>query len=106
MSVHSTIYNIKQYLLKIIKYSNENMSFYFYWASKWKRKCVSWFWNFGNLALEKLSKIFGNIGEGVCTNLVTLILYVTFFPLLPLKTTLIVGEVHALIGKFHMHNEA
>ena len=38
--------------------------------TKMKRKCVSWFWKFGNLALETIGKSFGNIVKGVRTSLV------------------------------------
>ena len=54
MFVDFIVYNIKHNPLKIIKYSIENSVFLFYGISKCK--CVSWFWECGNLTLEIFSK--------------------------------------------------
>ena len=48
-----------------MKYITESNDFPFPWGFKMQRKCVSLFWNFGNLALEN----FGNIFKGVCMKL-------------------------------------
>ena len=33
-----------------------------------QKKCVSWFWEFGNLVLEMYWKCFGNMLRVACTN--------------------------------------
>ena len=60
MVVSFTIHNLKHNPPKVTKYGIEN--------SKCERKCVSWSWKFGKLALEKFWKSLENMFRVVCAN--------------------------------------